>query len=864
MENLSSHVVLEILSRLPKTREGIKSSLQCRKVCGLWRNLLGKPKTGMLFAVMPRYHWDIKLYYKEQSTEMLNFKCTEKQLDFYETITDIRTMCIRERDFSLVGSCNGLVCYRTHDYTLGIFIYILNPITGEQIRLPKMVPYCKCAAFGYCPSINPFTVPKMVPYCGCAGFGYCHSTNVYKIVQICFFGNSKGRVVVYTLGDGMGWRELGKTTYEFLESGIFAHGALYWLNKKSKYSVVAFDLEDETFQDIPSPPCHHIPSDSYMKVILGSLGGNLYMLRSYYKEGERMMDVFIFKKKNMNDCATRVKERAYFNSYRWINVFRGKWDSDLTQNCQLLSLTESEILLFQNGVLSCYHPTTFKKIWYAYAGGDFCQSIPYMHTVVSLKYLGEELVDCEDPRQIEQQGGGWQTQQQQQQSRHYQGQSQCRIENINAQEPNRRVESEAGVVEFWDQNNEQFECAGVAPTRYIIQPNGLLLPFFVNAPRLVYIVQGRGMSGALIPGCPETFHSIRQSAQLRAGRSQQQGARDQHQKIRSIRQGDILALPAGVTHWLYNEGETPLVAVSLHDTSSNANQLDRNLRRFQLAGSQQTQTTSYQQRQQQRQQVRGQQQDIPENNIFNGFNVETLAEAFGVSTETARKLQGQNDQRGNIVFVEGGLRAIRPQQGEDEEEREQRYRTANGVEETICSMRLKQNIANPTRADIYSEKGGRITTLNSQKLPILNFLQMSAERGVLYQNALHAPHWHSNAHSVIYVTRGSCRCQIVGNQGRQVFDGQLNQGQMLVVPQNFAVVKQAGNEGFEWVSFKTNDNAMAIPLVGKTSVLRAMPVDVLMNAYQISREEAQRLKYNRQEETMVLTPGSRSQVRASA
>ncbi|KAI3860834.1 hypothetical protein MKX03_002450 [Papaver bracteatum] len=465
--------------------------------------------------------------------------------------------------------------------------------------------------------------------------------------------------------------------------------------------------------------------------------------------------------------------------------------------------------------------------------------------------------------QIEQQGGGWQTQQQQQQSRHYQDQSQCRIENINAQEPNRRVESEAGVTEFWDQNNEQFECAGVAPARYIIQPNGLLLPFFVNAPRLVYIVQGRGMSGALIPGCPETFHSIRQSVQQR-GRSQQQGCRDQHQKIRSVQQGDILALPAGVTNWLYNEGETPLIAVSLHDTSSNANQLDRNLRRFQLAGSQQTQTSSYQQRQQQRQQVRGQQQDIPENNIFNGFNVETLAEAFGVSTETARKLQGQNDQRGNIVFVEGGLRTIRPQQGEEEEEQEQRYRTTNGLEETICSMRMKQNIANPTRADIYSEKGGRITTLNSQKLPILNYLQMSAERGVLYQNALHAPHWHSNAHSVIYVTRGSCRCQIVGNQGRQVFNGQLNQGQMLVVPQNFVVVKQAGSEGYEWVSFKTNDNAMASPLVGKTSILRAMPVDVLMNAYQISREEANRLKYNRKEETMILTPGSRSQVRATA
>ncbi|RZC43781.1 hypothetical protein C5167_036726 [Papaver somniferum] len=345
--------------------------------------------------------------------------------------------------------------------------------------------------------------------------------------------------------------------------------------------------------------------------------------------------------------------------------------------------------------------------------------------------------------------------------------------------------------------------------RYIIQPRGLLLPSFANAPRLAYIVQGRGLTGALIPGCPETFHSIQQSQQLRG--SQQQRSRDQHQKIRQVQQGDVLALPAGVSHWCYNEGETPLAAIVVHDTSSNANQLDRNLRRFQLAGSQQTQTSSYQQRQQQqRQQVRGQ-QDVPENNIFNGFNVETLAEAFGVSTETARKLQGQNDQRGNIVFVEGGLQVIRPQQGEEEEEREQRYRTTNGLEETICSMRLKQNIANPTRADVYSEK----------ECPTCTTLELEC-----------------------------AQCYV--RHKRKL--------------QNFAVVKQAGNEGFEWVSFKTNDNAMTSPLVGKTSVLSAMPADVLMNAYQISREEANRLKNNRMEETMILTPGSRSQsqVRASA
>ncbi|KAK3010546.1 hypothetical protein RJ639_011157 [Escallonia herrerae] len=78
-----------------------------------------------------------------------------------------------------------------------------------------------------------------------------------------------------------------------------------------------------------------------------------------------------------------------------------------------------------------------------------------------------------------------------------------------------------------------------------------------------------------------------------------------------------------------------------------------------------------------------------------------------------------------------------------------------------------------------------------------------------------------------------------------------------------AMVKQAGNQGFEWISFKTNDLAKTSPLAGRTSVIRAMPEEVLVNAYQILREEARRLKYNREEVT-ILSPRSTSQERGSS
>ena len=78
-----------------------------------------------------------------------------------------------------------------------------------------------------------------------------------------------------------------------------------------------------------------------------------------------------------------------------------------------------------------------------------------------------------------------------------------------------------------------------------------------------------------------------------------------------------------------------------------------------------------------------------------------------------------------------------------------------------------------------------------------------------------------------------------------MFDGELREGQLVVVPQNFADFKKASSQGFEWIAVKTNDVAMRSPLAGRISVIRAMPEDVLVNDFRISREPARSLKNNR-------------------
>ncbi|KAE8660064.1 Legumin B [Hibiscus syriacus] len=473
------------------------------------------------------------------------------------------------------------------------------------------------------------------------------------------------------------------------------------------------------------------------------------------------------------------------------------------------------------------------------------------------------------------------TNHQQQQQRRLSRQSECQLQNLNALQPKHRFRSEAGETEFWDQNEQQFQCAGVAFLRHKIQRRGLLLPSFTNAPMLMYIVQGEGIQGAVFPGCAETFQSPSQEHR------QQRSSPDQHQKIRRFKEGDVIALPAGISNWIYNNGQSQLVLVALVDVANSHNQLDVNFRKFFLAGNPQEglvrggqrqdrsqwQSKSYRrQHEEEQEEEEEERRESDGNNLLSGFDKNLLAEVFEIDTRLARKLQNERDNRGAIVRVEHEIQTPETaeeeqrQQGSEEEEeakeeeerseeeREERRprrsrgerESRNGLEETFCTMRLKHR-TDSSFADIFNPRGGRITTVNGFNLPILQWLQLSAERGVLYNNALYAPHWNINAHSIVYITRGNGRIQIVSENGEAIFDDQVQEGQVITIPQNHAVLKKAGRQGFEWIAFKTNANAQISQLAGRVSVMRGLPVDVLANSFGISREEASRLKQNRQE-----------------
>ncbi|KAL0693050.1 hypothetical protein Bca4012_060230 [Brassica carinata] len=445
--------------------------------------------------------------------------------------------------------------------------------------------------------------------------------------------------------------------------------------------------------------------------------------------------------------------------------------------------------------------------------------------------------------------------------------NECQLDQLNALEPSHVLKAEAGRIEVWDHHAPQLRCSGVSFVRFIIESQGLYLPSFLNTAKLSFVAKGQGLMGRVIPGCAETFQDssvFQEGSPFGEGQGQQgqgqgqgqqgqhqgqqvqgqgQGFRDMHQKVEHIRSGDTIATPPGVAQWFYNNGNQPLVIVAVMDLASHQNQLDRNPRPFYLAGNN-PQGQSW---------LRGRGQQ-PQNNILNGFSPEVLAQAFKIDVRTAQQLQNQQDNRGNIVRVQGPFGVIRPPLRSQRPQEEE----SNGLEETICSARCTDNLDDPSNADVYKPQLGYISTLNSYDLPILRVLRLSALRGSIRQNAMVLPQWNANANAVLYVTDGEAHIQVVNDNGERVFDGQVSQGQLLAIPQGFSVVKRATSDQFRWVEFKTNENAQINTLAGRTSVMTGLPLEVIANGYQISLEEARRVKFNTIETTLTHSSGPAS------
>ncbi|XP_061363804.1 F-box protein At3g07870-like [Gastrolobium bilobum] len=275
-EYFPQEILLEILHRLPP-----KSLVKCTIVCKSWHSLITHPSFIYLHLRHSPSFLLLQLCNERPYPNILNY--TLRRDDFFLTDSSsvLRLPSNLEREFSVVGICNGLVCITSGEecYTL----IICNPCVRRYVRLPKPRDYpCLCIA--------------------CVGFGFDSRTLDYKVVRIvCLlddkrYGLSPPVVEVYSLATGF-WRTLdpavipgfclccvgGDDPHGFVD-GVVHWGAKRMVGDAWYYFVLSFHFEDEVFVEVVLPESLARVSFDYVTVTVVG-GGCRKPLTVYHVSG---------------------------------------------------------------------------------------------------------------------------------------------------------------------------------------------------------------------------------------------------------------------------------------------------------------------------------------------------------------------------------------------------------------------------------------------------------------------------------------------------------------------------------------------------------------------------------------------------
>ncbi|KAK4363165.1 hypothetical protein RND71_018406 [Anisodus tanguticus] len=352
---LPKEIALDIISRLP-----ISSLIQFRFVCQTWNMLTHDPRLVELHLsralkinpciIFKTYHLrEEQLFFVELSDndDDDEHKLREIQIPFSTSLPIFR----------VVGSCNGLLCLSgVYDHEA---VYIYNPFTRQHIKLPNC---------------NELEVNEVV-----YGFGFHPATNEYKVIKVGYYphvyyatwppGNISSHdlpcseVHSFSLG-GNSWRYLGELPYKLHHSpGVLVGGRLHWVTRFNWHLdrlIIAFDLFDDTFQEVPRPDfnvnlfhCrYHLAAlrGCLCACLLTSIGENLeiWIMEEYNKKESWV--------KQFNIGASTIVRRDFPQSY---DIWRTRLQKGSVNVMCLLK--NGDILLdCEGGILIAY--STDKKM----------------------------------------------------------------------------------------------------------------------------------------------------------------------------------------------------------------------------------------------------------------------------------------------------------------------------------------------------------------------------------------------------------------------------------------------------------------------------------------------------------------------
>ncbi|XP_058740870.1 F-box/kelch-repeat protein At3g23880-like [Vicia villosa] len=300
--HLPEELIIEILLRLP-----VKSLLQLKCICKLWKTLISNPqfvKQHLLIsnAKPSLTHQRLFFSFMTDPRQLLSYPLKPLFQNLLPPVSSSGTM-----KYWIIGSCNGLLCLygqSRHCFKLH------NPSIMFKSKKSPSAASLDWISNQY-------------------GFGYDQVNDKYKVLLVVRNMNDPTQTLtkVYTFGDDS-WKTIQNFHLTPIRpSGQFVSGTLNWIVKKrgagsNQSMILSFDLEKETYKEIL------VPQDDADKVY----GDTLYVLNNCLG--------VCYETNQTHWVAWLMKEYGVFDSWtKFITIPLDKFNKPL---CFLIPLFISE------------------------------------------------------------------------------------------------------------------------------------------------------------------------------------------------------------------------------------------------------------------------------------------------------------------------------------------------------------------------------------------------------------------------------------------------------------------------------------------------------------------------------------------
>ncbi|KAL3620861.1 hypothetical protein CASFOL_035773 [Castilleja foliolosa] len=253
------------------------------------------------------------------------------------------------------------------------------------------------------------------------------------------------------------------------------------------------------------------------------------------------------------------------------------------------------------------------------------------------------------------------------------------------------------------------------------------------------------------------------------------------EKVIIINEGDAIPVPMGSLSWWFNNGDSNMTIIFLGESklSYNPGQFDY----FFLTGAL---------------------------GVLGGFSNEFISKIYNINKPDSTKLA---KSRTEPLIVKIGQEVNMPGQP-----------NCNVNEFVFNLKKLGGGSPGVACAEVTGDNFG-----------LLDQIGLSASLVRAGPNSVVDPSYSTDgSHRIVYVLKGSGRVQIVGLNGTQVLDADVEQGQLFVVPKFFAVALLAGEHGLDLYSVFTSSRPVLGQLAGNKSPWKALSLPVLQASLNVS------------------------------